>query len=155
MMFAQANSSIVGFQIFNDWTLDGEDQPNSLFGMIRNTHKLGAKMFFQAYSDNAAVVAGSMGGFYPDPVSKEYGYSQEPVHLLMKVETHNHPTAIAPFLVPALVLVVKFAMRVRWVAAPSQNEAVGFTINFKYRIISNLGKRIMVSLIVSYRPWIS
>jgi phosphoribosylformylglycinamidine synthase len=66
--------------------------------MIRNTHKLGGENVLSAYSDNAAVVAGSMGGrFYPDPASKEYGYSQEPVHLLMKVETHNHPTAIAPF----------------------------------------------------------
>jgi len=99
MMFAQANSEHCRHKIFNaSWTLDGEDQPNSLFGMIRNTHKLGGENVLSAYSDNAAVVAGSMGGrFYPDPVSKEYGYSQEPVHLLMKVETHNHPTAIAPF----------------------------------------------------------
>ena len=99
MMFAQANSEHCRHKIFNaSWTLDGEDQPNSLFGMIRNTHKLGGENVLSAYSDNAAVVAGSMGGrFYPDPSSKEYGYSQEPVHLLMKVETHNHPTAIAPF----------------------------------------------------------
>ena len=99
MMFAQANSEHCRHKIFNaSWTLDGEDQPNSLFGMIRNTHKLGGENVLSAYSDNAAVVAGSMGGrFYPDPESKEYGYSQEPVHLLMKVETHNHPTAIAPF----------------------------------------------------------
>jgi phosphoribosylformylglycinamidine synthase len=99
MMFAQANSEHCRHKIFNaSWTLDGEDQPNSLFGMIRNTHKLGGENVLSAYSDNAAVVAGSMGGrFYPDPVSKQYGYSQEPVHLLMKVETHNHPTAIAPF----------------------------------------------------------
>ena len=99
MMFAQANSEHCRHKIFNaSWTLDGEDQPNSLFGMIRNTHKLGGENVLSAYSDNAAVVAGSMGGrFYPDPESKAYGYSQEPVHLLMKVETHNHPTAIAPF----------------------------------------------------------
>ena len=99
MMFAQANSEHCRHKIFNaSWTLDGEDQPNSLFGMIRNTHKLGGENVLSAYSDNAAVVAGSTGGrFYPDPTSKEYGYSQEPVHLLMKVETHNHPTAIAPF----------------------------------------------------------
>ena len=99
MMFAQANSEHCRHKIFNaSWTLDGEDQPNSLFGMIRNTHKLGGENVLSAYSDNAAVVAGSSGGrFYPDPSSKEYGYSQEPVHLLMKVETHNHPTAIAPF----------------------------------------------------------
>jgi phosphoribosylformylglycinamidine synthase len=99
MMFAQANSEHCRHKIFNaSWTLDGEDQPNSLFGMIRNTHNLGGENVLSAYSDNAAVVEGSMGGrFYPDPSSKEYGYSQEPVHLLMKVETHNHPTAIAPF----------------------------------------------------------
>ena len=99
MMFAQANSEHCRHKIFNaSWTLDGEDQPNSLFGMIRNTYKLGGENVLSAYSDNAAVVAGSTGGrFYPDPLSKEYGYSQEPVHLLMKVETHNHPTAIAPF----------------------------------------------------------
>ncbi|MGB2533212.1 MAG: phosphoribosylformylglycinamidine synthase, partial [Porticoccaceae bacterium] len=99
MMFAQANSEHCRHKIFNaSWTLDGEDQPNSLFGMIRNTHKLGGENVLSAYSDNAAVVEGSIGGrFYPDPDSKEYGYSQEPVHLLMKVETHNHPTAIAPF----------------------------------------------------------
>jgi phosphoribosylformylglycinamidine synthase len=99
MMFAQANSEHCRHKIFNaSWTLDGEDQPNSLFGMIRNTYKLGGENVLSAYSDNAAVVAGSTGGrFYPDPLSKEYGYSHEPVHLLMKVETHNHPTAIAPF----------------------------------------------------------
>jgi len=99
MMFAQANSEHCRHKIFNaSWTLDGDDQPNSLFGMIRNTHKLGGENVLSAYSDNAAVVAGTAGGrFYPDPVTKEYGYSQEPVHLLMKVETHNHPTAIAPF----------------------------------------------------------
>ena len=99
MMFAQANSEHCRHKIFNaSWTLDGEDQPNSLFGMIRNTHNLGGENVLSAYSDNAAVVKGSMGGrFYPDPSSKEYGYTQEPVHLLMKVETHNHPTAIAPF----------------------------------------------------------
>jgi len=99
MMFAQANSEHCRHKIFNaSWTLDGEDQANSLFAMIRNTHQLGGENVLSAYSDNAAVVAGSTGGrFYPDPSSKEYGYSQEPVHLLMKVETHNHPTAIAPF----------------------------------------------------------
>jgi phosphoribosylformylglycinamidine synthase len=99
MMFAQANSEHCRHKIFNaSWTLDGEDQANSLFAMIRNTHQLGGENVLSAYSDNAAVVAGTVGGrFYPDPQTKEYGYSTEPVHLLMKVETHNHPTAIAPF----------------------------------------------------------
>ena len=99
MMFAQANSEHCSHKIFNaSWTMDGVEQTNSLFGMIRNTNKLGGENVLSAYSDNAAVVAGTEGGrFYPDPISKEYGYSQEPVHLLMKVETHNHPTAIAPY----------------------------------------------------------
>ena len=99
MMFAQANSEHCRHKIFNaSWTVDGVDQEYSLFGMIRNTNELGGENVLSAYSDNAAVVAGSHGGrFYPDPVSKEYIYSQEPVHLLMKVETHNHPTAIAPY----------------------------------------------------------
>ena len=99
MMFAQANSEHCRHKIFNaSWTIDGVDQPHSLFGMIRNTNHVGGDNVLSAYSDNAAVVTGTEGGrFYPDPASKEYGYSQEPVHLLMKVETHNHPTAISPF----------------------------------------------------------
>ncbi|MGB1403417.1 MAG: phosphoribosylformylglycinamidine synthase [Porticoccaceae bacterium] len=99
MMFAQANSEHCRHKIFNaSWTIDGVNQPYSLFGMIRNTNQVGGDNVLSAYSDNAAVVTGTEGGrFYPDPVSKEYGYSQEPVHLLMKVETHNHPTAISPF----------------------------------------------------------
>ena len=99
MMFAQANSEHCRHKIFNaSWTIDGVDQPHSLFGMIRNTNHVSGDNVLSAYSDNAAVVTGTEGGrFYPDPVSKEYGYSQEPVHLLMKVETHNHPTAISPF----------------------------------------------------------
>ena len=66
--------------------------------MIRNTNECGGLNVLSAYSDNAAVVAGHHAGrFYPDPVSCEYNFSQENIHLLMKVETHNHPTAIAPF----------------------------------------------------------
>ena len=99
MMFAQANSEHCRHKIFNaSWTIDGVDQSNSLFGMIRHTNNVGGENVLSAYSDNAAVVAGTEGGrFYPDPISKVYGYSQEPVHLLMKVETHNHPTAISPY----------------------------------------------------------
>ena len=99
MMFAQANSEHCRHKIFNaSWTVDGVDEERSLFAMIRNTNSVNGENVLSAYSDNAAVVAGTEGGrFYPDPVSKEYGYSQEPVHLLMKVETHNHPTAIAPY----------------------------------------------------------
>ena len=99
MMFAQANSEHCRHKIFNaDWTIDGTPQAHSLFGMIRNTNACGGENVLSAYSDNAAVVAGPVAGrFYPDPQSCEYSASQESIHLLMKVETHNHPTAIAPF----------------------------------------------------------
>jgi phosphoribosylformylglycinamidine synthase len=87
MMFAQANSEHCRHKIFNaSWTLDGEEQEHSLFGMIRNTYKVNGENVLSAYSDNAAVVVGTEGGrFFPDPATKLYGYNQEPVHLLMKV----------------------------------------------------------------------
>lgn len=99
MMFAQANSEHCRHKIFNaSWTIDGKDQPLSLFKMIKNTYVQGGEGVLSAYADNAAVVRGSTAGrFYPNPESREYGYHYEPIHLLMKVETHNHPTAIAPF----------------------------------------------------------
>jgi phosphoribosylformylglycinamidine synthase len=99
MMFAQANSEHCRHKIFNaQWTIDGQPQAHSLFKMIRNTHERGGENVLSAYSDNAAVVAGPVAGrFYPDPQSGEYHFSREHIHLLMKVETHNHPTAIAPF----------------------------------------------------------
>ena len=99
MMFAQANSEHCRHKIFNaSWTLDGKDQDVSLFGMIRNTHEQGGENVLSAYDDNASVITGSEAGrFFPDPENKVYGYTQEPIHILMKVETHNHPTAIAPF----------------------------------------------------------
>ncbi|MCW8196202.1 phosphoribosylformylglycinamidine synthase [Proteobacteria bacterium 005FR1] len=99
MMFAQANSEHCRHKIFNaSWTLDGEDQPHSLFQMIKNTYQQGGEGVLSAYADNAAVMEGHLAGrFYPDPQTKVYGYNQEAIHILMKVETHNHPTAIAPF----------------------------------------------------------
>ena len=99
MMFAQANSEHCRHKIFNaDWHIDGKAQVKSLFGMIRNTNELGGDNVLSAYSDNAAVVVGQRAGrFYPDPKTGEYAAHQEDIHLLMKVETHNHPTAIAPF----------------------------------------------------------
>jgi len=99
MMFAQANSEHCRHKIFNaDWTIDGEAQSHSLFKMIKNTHELGGENVLSAYSDNAAVMVGHEAGrFYSDPETNQYGYSHEPIHILMKVETHNHPTAIAPF----------------------------------------------------------
>jgi len=99
MMFAQANSEHCRHKIFNaSWTIDGVDQERSLFKMIKNTYEQGGEDVLSAYADNAAVVVGHEAGrFYPDPETKAYGYNQQPIHLLMKVETHNHPTAIAPF----------------------------------------------------------
>jgi phosphoribosylformylglycinamidine synthase len=99
MMFAQANSEHCRHKIFNaSWTIDGVLQPHSLFGMIRHTHTQSPDDVLSAYSDNAAVMRGHVAErFFPEPQSKQYGYTREPVHILMKVETHNHPTAIAPF----------------------------------------------------------
>jgi phosphoribosylformylglycinamidine synthase len=99
MMFAQANSEHCRHKIFNaSWTIDGEEQPISLFGMIRNTHKLNPQGTLSAYSDNSAVMAGPIADrFFPSTDTNEYSYHNESVHILMKVETHNHPTAISPF----------------------------------------------------------
>ncbi|MEO7363951.1 MAG: phosphoribosylformylglycinamidine synthase [Candidatus Saccharimonadales bacterium] len=98
MMFAQVNSEHCRHKIFNaDWVIDGQPQPKSLFKMIRNTYEHGHDDVLSAYSDNAAVVRGAVGGrFYADPTTNQYGYHQEPIHSVIKVETHNHPTAIAP-----------------------------------------------------------
>ncbi len=99
MMFAQANSEHCRHKIFNaSWTLDGVEQTRSLFSMIKNTYEKAGDNVLSAYADNASVITGSAAGrFYPAPQSREYAYHQEPIHILMKVETHNHPTAIAPF----------------------------------------------------------
>ena len=98
-MFAQANSEHCRHKIFNaDWTIDGVKQPKSLFKMIRNTHELNGDYVLSAYKDNAAVMVGNKGGrFFPDPETNVYGYSHEDIQILMKVETHNHPTAISPY----------------------------------------------------------
>jgi phosphoribosylformylglycinamidine synthase len=97
MMFAQANSEHCRHKIFNaDWVIDGEAQDISLFGMIRNTHKLNPGHTVVAYSDNSSIVEGQKTKrFYPQ--NGEYGFVEENMHYLMKVETHNHPTAISPF----------------------------------------------------------
>jgi phosphoribosylformylglycinamidine synthase len=99
MMFAQANSEHCRHKIFNaSWDIDGESQEKSLFGMIKNTFQMNSEGVLSAYKDNAAVIVGHTAGrFYPNPQTGEYAANQEPVHILMKVETHNHPTAIAPF----------------------------------------------------------
>ena len=99
MMFAQANSEHCRHKIFNaSWDIDGQSQDKSLFGMIKNTYVMHSEGVLSAYKDNASVIVGSVAGrFFPDPETRQYGAVQEPVHILMKVETHNHPTAIAPF----------------------------------------------------------
>ncbi|ACS86548.1 phosphoribosylformylglycinamidine synthase [Musicola paradisiaca Ech703] len=97
-MFAQANSEHCRHKIFNaDWVIDGEKQPKSLFKMIKNTFEHTPEHVLSAYKDNAAVMEGSsVGRFFPNPQGV-YEYHQEDAHILMKVETHNHPTAISPW----------------------------------------------------------
>jgi phosphoribosylformylglycinamidine synthase len=98
-MFAQANSEHCRHKIFNaSWVIDGEAQPHSLFGMIRTTHAANPRGTVSAYSDNAAVMEGRLARrFFVDPSTGRYGYHDDLTHTLMKVETHNHPTAISPF----------------------------------------------------------
>ncbi len=98
MMFAQANSEHCRHKIFNaSWTIDGEQQAKSLFAMIRNTHSENPQGILSAYSDNAAVMEGSTAQvFIRNPETHQYDFVEEAAHILMKVETHNHPTAISP-----------------------------------------------------------
>ena len=98
-MFAQANSEHCRHKIFNaDWTIDGQVQPKSLFKMIKNTFEHTPEYVSSAYKDNAAVMDGfDAGRFYADPITHQYTYHHEAIDILMKVETHNHPTAISPF----------------------------------------------------------
>jgi len=98
-MFAQANSEHCRHKVFNaHWTIDGQAQDQSLFGMIKATHAASPQHTLSAYSDNAAVIEGSTGQrFFADPQSGKYRNVEEPIEYAIKVETHNHPTAIAPF----------------------------------------------------------
>ncbi|MGZ5848730.1 MAG: phosphoribosylformylglycinamidine synthase, partial [Ramlibacter sp.] len=101
MMFAQANSEHCRHKIFNaSFTIDGQPQDKSLFGMIRNTHQAHPQHTVVAYSDNAAVMEGSrVEAFLPARGDGPAAYERREAihHVLMKVETHNHPTAISPF----------------------------------------------------------
>ena len=100
MMFAQANSEHCRHKIFNaDFILNGEKQPKSLFGMIRDTHNAHPEGTVVAYKDNSSVIEGAkIERFYPNAVENQgYRFHEEDTHIIMKVETHNHPTAIAPF----------------------------------------------------------
>lgn len=100
MMFAQANSEHCRHKIFNaDFILNGEKQPKSLFGMIRDTHNAHPEGTVVAYKDNSSVIEGAkIERFYPNAAENQgYRFHKEDTHIIMKVETHNHPTAIAPF----------------------------------------------------------
>ena len=98
MMFAQANSEHCRHKIFNaEWVIDGKPQAQSLFAMIRNTHRQHPRGTIVAYSDNSAIIEGArVRRFYP-AADGGYRYTEDDAHILMKVETHNHPTAISPF----------------------------------------------------------
>jgi len=98
-MFAQVNSEHCRHKQFNaSWTIDGEEKPHSLFGMIRNTHKVSPDYTISAYSDNAAVLEGNEGAFWaPNPKTNVWEATKEDVYFVAKVETHNHPTAVSPF----------------------------------------------------------
>jgi len=99
MMFAQANSEHCRHKIFNAaFVIDGEPQADSLFQMIRRSTEASPTGVLSAYRDNAAVIEGSLAGrLFPDPETGVYRFTREPAHILMKVETHNHPTAISPY----------------------------------------------------------
>jgi phosphoribosylformylglycinamidine synthase len=98
MMFAQANSEHCRHKIFNaSWTIDGQNKTKSLFGMIRNTHHHAPGYTESAYKDNAAVVSGYVvDRWFPDGQDNRYRVHRELASMLMKVETHNHPTGISP-----------------------------------------------------------
>jgi phosphoribosylformylglycinamidine synthase len=97
-MFAQANSEHCRHKIFNaSWVIDGQARSETLFGMIRETHQAHPAGTIVAYADNSSVIEGAcVPRFHPGPDGR-YAYHEEPTHILAKVETHNHPTAISPF----------------------------------------------------------
>ncbi len=98
MMFAQANSEHCRHKIFNaDWVIEGDAQDRSLFKMIKNTHEISPDKTVVAYSDNSSIIEGAkIKRFYPNEMNL-FKENLELTHYLMKVETHNHPTAISPF----------------------------------------------------------
>jgi phosphoribosylformylglycinamidine synthase len=97
MMFAQVNSEHCRHKIFNaDWVIDGKPQPKSLFKMIKNTYEKGGQDVLSAYHDNAAVIRGPKACRFFAEADGTYRYHQEAIHSVIKVETHNHPTAISP-----------------------------------------------------------
>jgi phosphoribosylformylglycinamidine synthase len=99
MMFAQANSEHCRHKIFNaNWIIDGEEQDTTLFAMIRASYQASPDAILSAYKDNAAVIRGHrVQRFFADTATGEYAGHLEDAHIQIKVETHNHPTAISPF----------------------------------------------------------
>ena len=99
MMFAQANSEHCRHKVFNaDWVIDGVDKERSLFQMIKNTYEASSRNVLSAYKDNAAVIGGHKADwFLPHLDDQKYGRFHDEIHTMMKVETHNHPTAISPY----------------------------------------------------------
>ena len=99
MMFAQANSEHCRHKVFNaDWIIDGIEKERSLFQMIKHTHEASSRNVLSAYKDNAAVIAGHKADwFLPNLDDQKYRRFNDEIHTMMKVETHNHPTAISPY----------------------------------------------------------
>ncbi len=99
VMFSQVNSEHCRHKTFNAaWIIDGERQAKTLFEMIKNTYERTPGGVLSAYSDNAAVMSGGVGGrYFADAGTGVYGYHREPIHWAIKAETHNHPTAVAPY----------------------------------------------------------
>jgi len=98
MMFAQANSEHCRHKIFNaDWIIDGKPQGQSLFAMIRHTHEKNPRGTVVAYTDNSAIIENARAARFCPAADGSYRYVEDDLHMLMKVETHNHPTAISPF----------------------------------------------------------
>jgi len=99
VMFGQVNSEHCRHKIFNAaWVVDGRAEALSLFKMITHTHARHPEGTLVAYADNSSVIEGfPVSAFRMDPETRRYGFEDDQIDLLMKVETHNHPTAISPF----------------------------------------------------------
>lgn len=158
-MFAQANSEHCRHKIFNaDWIIDGEQQPKSLFKMIKNTFETTPDHVLSAYKDNAAVMEGSeVGRYFADHETGRYDFHQEPAHILMKVETHNHRRRFLRGRVRRPVLAVKSAMKVPPGAAQSRKPVwlVSPYPTCVFRALNSRGKKISVSLSALSPRWTS
>lgn len=158
-MFAQANSEHCRHKIFNaDWIIDGEQQPKSLFKMIKNTYEQTPDYVLSAYKDNAAVMEGSqVGRFFAAPENGKYDYHQEDAHILMKVETHNHPTAIRRGRAPRPAPAARSATRGLPAAAPSRKPAwwASRCPTCAFPALNSRGSRISASRNASSPRWIS